>query len=164
MNKKPVGVWVRSTIDTFAGHKNYIYLCIKAMNTLVRYCKNKLPECVLIVILFFSILSFAGYTSHSQSKNQQTTQTELVHSGNYITRKRAISYKKAFEGKASNDVLINPCTKWTNALLLSYNQHIKVKLNNSSRQSNSYKTATYFLPLKTIPQSSDEDIFTMLIG
>ena len=133
------------------------------MNTQFTYQKDKLKKWLLTVTLLFSIFTFSGYASNQQSREQHTTQTELVISSNHKTCKRTVSYKKAFDLTSSSDFLINPYKSWTNALF-THKIITKVKLDSLSRQFYSHKSAAQFLQVKTIPQSSDEDIFATFIG
>ncbi|MGK7392484.1 MAG: hypothetical protein ACNS60_19170 [Candidatus Cyclobacteriaceae bacterium M2_1C_046] len=132
-------------------------------NTLFIYDKDKLTKWLLTVALFFSIFTFSGYAGYSQSRQQQATQTELVISNNHKTCKRTISFKKAFELTSCNDFLISTYKNWTNTLF-TYNILTKVKLDSISKQFCSYKSADRFPQVKTIPKSSDEDIFATFIG
>jgi len=131
-------------------------------NTRYTYHKDKLTKWLLTVTMFFSIFTFSGYAGDSQSRQQQPTQTEIVIS-NHKTWKRTIPFKKAFERISCNDFLVSNCKNWTNTLF-TYNILTKVKLDSISRQFCSHKPAGHFLQVKTIPQSSDEDIFTTFIG
>lgn len=136
---------------------------IEMMNTQFTYQKDKLKKWLLTVTLLFSIFTFSGYASNHQSREQHTTQTELVISSNHKTCKQTVSYKKAFDLTSSNDFLINPYKSRTNTLF-TYNILTKVKFDSLSRQFYSHKSTTPFLQVKTIPQSSDEDIFATFIG
>lgn len=136
----------------------------KMMNTQYTYHKSKQKKWLLTVTLLFSIFSILGYSGNLQSKNKQTTQTELVISSNYKPYKQhAVSYKKVYNSIVCNDYITSTSCSWKNAIL-SYNQQTKIRYNNISRQFNSYKAADCFLNVKTIPQSSDEDIFATFIG
>lgn len=130
-------------------------------NTQFTYHKDKLTKWLLTITLFFSIFTFLGYANNYQSRQQQATQTELVVSNNHKNCKRTTSFKKAFELISCNATLISTYKNWTNALL-TYNQQTKIKLDNISRQCCSHKSADHFLQVKTIPQSSDEDILQLL--
>jgi len=125
--------------------------------------KDKLTKWLLTITLLFSVFTFSGYASNSQSRQQQATQTELVISNNHKTCKRVISYKKYFELISYNDFLISTYISWANTLF-TYNILTKVKLDSISKQFYSYKSTGRFLQVKTIPKSSDEDIFVTFIG
>ncbi|SHG66412.1 hypothetical protein SAMN05443549_105273 [Flavobacterium fluvii] len=132
------------------------------MNTQYPY-KDKLTKWFLAVTLLLGIFAFSGYANNLQSRQLQTTQTELVVSNNHKICKRAISYKKGIE----LSLFISPQNSfdknWANALI-THNLLTKVKLDTISRQFYSHKPANLFLQVKTIPQSSDEDIFATYIG
>jgi hypothetical protein len=127
------------------------------------YYKGKLTKWLLTVTLFFSIFTFTGYAGHSQPGRQQATQTERVLSNHHKTCKRTISYKKAFAPSSCNDFIISPYKNWTNTLF-TYHLLTKVAFGSMSMRFLSQKPARHFLREKTIPQSSDEDIFTTFIG
>ena len=125
------------------------------------YHKDKLTKWLLMVTLFFSIFTFSGYSSNSQSKQKLATQSELLLSKNHKTGKRTISYKKAFELIRFYSYLNGQRTCWTNALL-TYNLLTKIKLNNISILF--IQVPPPFQQVKTIPRSSDENIFELYIG
>jgi len=127
------------------------------------YYKDRLTKWLLTVTLLFSIFTFSGYAGNSQSRQQETTQTELVVSNNHKICKQAISYKKGLELISFISPLNSSDKNWINSLI-TYNILTKVKLDNISRQFHSHKSADHFLQVKTIPQSSDEDIFDAFIG
>ena len=132
-------------------------------NARYTYHKDKLTKWLLTVTLFFSIFTFSGYVGNSQSRQQQATQTELVISNNHKTCKRTISYKKAFVLNGFSEPFNCLYKNWTNTLF-TYNILIKVNLDTISRQFYSHNPTDRFLQKKTIPQSSDEDIFVTFIG
>ncbi len=133
------------------------------MNTKFTNHKDRLTKWLLTVTLLFNIFTFSAYAGNSQSRQQQTAQTELVISNNHKTCERTISFQKALEFCSFNDFIINPDKNWTNALF-AYNHLTKVKLDNNSRQFYSHKHTDNFLQVKTIPQSSDENTFVIFIG
>jgi hypothetical protein len=126
-------------------------------NAQFTYHKGKLTKWLLAATLFFSIFTFSGYDGNYQSRYQQTTLTELVISNNHEACKRIISFEKAFGLITYIDFLTSPYKNWTNTLF-TYNILTKVKINSLSRQFYSHKSADCSLQVKTIPQSSDEDI------
>jgi hypothetical protein len=132
-------------------------------NAQFTYHKDKLTKCLLAAALLFSVFTFSGYDGNCQSSYKQTAKTELIFSNNCKTCKRTISYKKAFELIPYNDFLISPFKNRTNTLF-AYKILTKVKLDSISRRFYSHKSADCFLQVKTIPQSSDEDIFITFIG
>ncbi len=124
--------------------------------------KNRLTKWLLTVTLLFSVFTFSGYAGNSQSRQLETTHTELVVSSNPKIYKRAVSYKKGMELILFSP-LISSDKNWVNTLL-TYNLLTKVKLDTISRQYYSHKPVNHFLQVKTIPQNSDEDIFATFIG
>ncbi len=131
------------------------------INAPFTYHKVKQMKWLLTVTFLFSFFTFSGYPGHYQSR-QQATQTELVIS-NVKTCKRTISYKKAIEPNSSNHFLINPFIYRADTLY-AYNKLTHVKLTSVTRQSYSTKSFHRFLQVKTIPQSSDEDILVSFTG
>lgn len=123
--------------------------------------KSKLTQWLLRVTLIFAIFTVSGYAGNSEPIQQKGVQTELVISGNYKASKRTISYIKAFKLIRYNDQLTSTCNSWINTLF-TYNILTEVKFNSISRQFYSHRSASRFLPVKTIPQSTDEDIFVNL--
>lgn len=131
-------------------------------NTQVTYHINKLTKWLLAATLFFSIFGFSGYASNSQSK-QQATRTELVISNNHKICKRTISYYKTFKCISFNDLLNSSYKNWTDALF-AYNKLTRANLIHNSKLFYSHKPADHFLPVKTIPQNSDDYISATFIG
>jgi hypothetical protein len=132
------------------------------MNTTQYPYKDRLTNWLLTVTLLFGIFTFSGYAGNSQSRQFETTQTELVVSNNPKIYKQTISFKKGIE-LINFSPLISSDKNWTNALI-AYNLLTKVKQDNLSKQYYSHNPANHFLQVKTIPQSSDEDIFATFIG
>jgi hypothetical protein len=135
----------------------------KMRNIKHTYHKIKLTNWLLTVTLFFSFFTFSGYAGNFQSIQQKPTQTELVISNKRKSCKQVISYRKAFGLLIDNEFLISPYKNWTNALY-AYNILTKVKFDFISKQFNFLTFVDRFLQIKTIPQSSDEDIFATFIG
>jgi hypothetical protein len=137
-------------------------LSLITMKTQYPY-KDKLTKWLFTVTLLFSIFTFSGYAGNSQSRQLETNQTELVVSNYSKICKRAVSYKKGVELSHLISPLSNSDKNWIN-VLFTYNILAKVKLDNISRQFYYYVPTNHFLQVKTIPQSSDEDIFATFIG
>jgi hypothetical protein len=132
------------------------------MNSQYPY-KDKLTKWLFTVTLLFCIVTFSGHVGNSPSRQLQTTQTELVFSNNSKICKRTVSYKKGIELTHLISPLNSFDKNWINSLI-THNILTKVKLDNISRQFYSHKAVNHFLQVKTIPQSSDEDIFATFIG
>jgi hypothetical protein len=135
----------------------------KMKNTKHTYHKIKLKNWLLPVTLFFSFFTFSGYAGNFQSIQQKATQIELVILNNHKSCKQLISYKKAFGLLIDNIFSISPYKNWNN-ILHTCNVLTKVKFDSISKQFNFLKFVDHFLQIKTIPQSSDEDIFATFIG
>lgn len=125
--------------------------------------KENLTKWFLTVTLLLGIFASSGYANNLQSRQLQTTPTELVHPNNSKICTRAISYKKGIELSLFIAPLNSFDKNWTNALN-AYNLLTKVKLDNFSRLFYFHKPANLFLQVKIIPQNSDEDIFATYIG
>lgn len=132
-------------------------------NTQNTYQKSKLTKWLLTITLFFSVFTFSGYVGSYQSIKHQAIQTERLISNKYKTCKRTISYKKAFDFTSCNNILLSTYKNWANTLF-TYNTLTKVKFESISRQFYSHKFIGHFLQVKTIPKSSDEDVFVAFIG
>lgn len=126
------------------------------------YHKNKLTNWLLAATLFLSVFNASGYVGSYSAKQQQATQTELVIPNDLCkTFKRTASFKKAFVTKH----FYTPIHGLHNRAdaLFAYNVLNKVKLDRLSMQPELCSPASRFMPVKTIPQSSDEDLFIAFI-
>jgi hypothetical protein len=122
------------------------------------YYQNRMLKWLLSITLLFSVFSFSGYTGNSPLSHLQSTQTELVISKVQKTGKQTFSFKKAFELFHGNELALSPNINWSNALFAS-NLRTQVKLSSASKHFYTHVSGNRFLPEKTIPQSTDEDIY-----
>ena len=129
------------------------------MNQRLTYHKQKLSKSLLALSLFVSVFIFSPSTENSQSQVQQSTQTELVLAKNNKTAKRTISFLKAFQNKH-----LTSAEKYDIQALRMYNKLILVDLKTISKRLYSFKIPDRFVQIKTIPQGSDDPIFSFLIG
>jgi hypothetical protein len=136
---------------------------IEMTNTKYTYYKGNLTKWLLTVALFFSIISFAGYASNYNTSLQQVTKTERVLSNKIKTYKRTITFKNAFAYSLRKNSYSNTYKDWKNALIV-LDCLSKVKADDVARKFNLYIPYEQFRHVKTIPQSSKEDLFVPCIG
>jgi hypothetical protein len=123
----------------------------------LKYYKSNLSKWLLAVILLLSAFAFSGYSSNSNSLYQQKAQIELVCSVNKRTANQTASYKR----------LLHPGCKthrYEIGILLHHNRLTQTKLDYISKNLYSIPHTARFIQIKTIPQTSSEDIFTSITG
>lgn len=140
--------------------QNY-FLPLRKMKTQLRYPKSKLSNFLLVISIFFSVLTFSGNSGNSKSQEQQTTKTELVFSDNYKTGKRIISYKKGIALSPEYNSF-NKSKECEKPALSVYNKLTKVKFEANSKQLYSFKPAEPFFQVKTIPQNSTTEFYSAM--
>jgi len=141
----------------------FLSLFIILIQAKYTYQNNMMTKWLLAVTLIVNIFSISGYSDHYQSRLQKATKTELVISNHRKLGKRTVSYKKAVEN-ISFLAPLNSLYKSRKYQLSTHNTLTKVKLDNILRQYYTQKPDYPFLRPKTIPTSSDEDIFVSYIG
>lgn len=122
--------------------------------------KLLLVKWLLIPALFVSLFSFAGPVGQS-SLQPQKTQTEFVFSNTTKPRYKVADYKQQIPCPLR--ALDRTSIRYNNTLL-AYCRLSKVKFNRLSHQSVFITTRCLLRHIKTIPQSSDEDIAALPIG
>lgn len=141
--------------------QNY-FLPLRKMTSLSTYPKNGLSQFLLVLSLFFTLLTFSGYAGNSKSQEQETTKTELVFAHNYKTSKRIISNKQAISLSTEYNSF-SKSKKCEKPALSVYNKLIKVKFNANSIQLYSFKPALRFFQLKTIPKNSTKEFPSAIV-
>jgi len=121
------------------------------------FYKDNLSKFLLTLFLFVSIFACPGYIGNSKTFQQQKFQTELVCSNNNKAAKQTVAYKKSSVPLYKN-VLFNRSHQVETNTLLLHNSIAKVKFKHISKQCCITRIAKRFLQIKTIPQSSNEDI------
>jgi hypothetical protein len=127
------------------------------ISNLFAYYKHKLPNWLLTAGIFLGLFIFPGYTGNPLITRQQPTQTELVFSNNCKIAKRTIAYNRTLTSACKNKTF-NNTRKYEAIALLTSNRLIKVKLDNIFKLFYSGKIACWFIQIKRIPQSSNEDL------
>ena len=122
------------------------------------YNYKRLPAAFLLVIyLFFSFITIAGYRTSNDSGFQQNRLTALVScSYKSITTNKIASYKKypPTAKKITTDAL-----NFNLIVLLAHNRLIKVKLNYLSKNVNPALAPVLFVQKNIIPKSLEEHNF-----
>ncbi len=125
------------------------------------YHASRLSNWFLIAAFVLSVFSFSGYVGNDKTQ-LKTTQTEFVSS--YKTKKvrRTLSLTKAFAFVYSE---IPPLSilGYETHFLIAFNRLIKTQIDHSTKQCLSFKSIEQ-LHIKTIPQSTNEDIASALLG
>lgn len=133
------------------------------MNTCFTFRKDPALKWLLAVTMLFSIFTVSGYAGNAGPKQQQATQTELVLSSFHKAAGRTISYKRALGLLYATVPAIHPGSNWKNTLF-ACNLLGKVKLDRISGQYRASTPGISPAQVKTIPQSSDEDVTALFIG
>jgi hypothetical protein len=122
------------------------------------YRQNQLSKWLLAITLVCNCFIFQGTAFNSSSEQQKSIQTELIFSHKQKFHKRIIFFSKEFTPSTVKDYF----EKHGTTFLSRYNNLVTVKLVSLSKEMYSFQIADRFLQIKTIPQSSDEDIFSVL--
>ena len=128
------------------------------MTNVITYCKVKLSKWVFIATFFLSVFAFSGYTGNPQARQQKTIPTELVFCQKNKTPKRTYLFIKAVTPSLHYKVS-KQINEYESVFLSAYNRLAKVKYDNLSAKAFLIRPAHRFTQVKTIPQSSNEDIF-----
>jgi uncharacterized membrane protein YeiB len=131
-------------------------------NGFLKYRKDRLSKWLLTLTVLFSIFALLPSVDTSKSQ-QQKAQTELVCSFTKSSLAKTVAYKNV-NSSVDNNKKINNFQKYQTNSLLNYNRHIIVRLLSISKQFLKFENAIYFVQLKTIPKSSDEDNFISITG
>lgn len=117
---------------------------------------------MLAITLFLSVFTLGNYATGSQSREQQTVQTEQLWSDRYRPAKRIISYGAAFTPGSRLSVLKNNIYE-TNSLQLR-NRLDKVKFDHLSIQSCTFESAGHLMHIHMFSPGADDDIFSVVAG
>jgi len=125
--------------------------------------KKKSPAKIFFALSLLLALSFfPGNVSSAASPLQGLTKTELVLSRKIKTHCWAKLFNKNHNLKTHSK---SPASKINEAgILFAYNNLIKVKLDNLSRQHLLIKSPRFFSRIKTIPKTSKENHFISFEG
>ena len=131
-------------------------------NSFFVYRKDKFLKLLLTATVLCSI--FASLPSIDNCKHhQQNTQTELVYVFTKNPLAKTITFKNVNTPATKSKAITNFYTHQTTSLL-NYNRNMLIKLLSISTQHIEFKNTLYFVQLKTIPKSSDEDNFISIKG
>ena len=108
--------------------------------------------------MLLSVLAFSGYNNNSTLLNNKKAQTELVCSTKTKHNKFTVAFKKVTFA-SHKYTFLSYLSNYSINLLLTYNELIKVKFDNVSKQYQSIDRADKFLQLKIIPSNSSKEIF-----
>lgn len=117
---------------------------------------NTLSKWLLTTTLFLGLFTFSGNVSNVPSQQYQPPKTELIHFAR--NSKRTFSYKAVFALLYKVSVPSSVFKSLHLTLSLLHSKLVKTRLGaNLTLAIPCYCTASFF-HLKTIPQSSDEDV------
>jgi hypothetical protein len=122
--------------------------------------KSLLAKWLLISTLFVGLFAFTAPGGPS-SLQQQKAQIELVFSNRVKSGYRTAYYK--LRVVRSQSAFNRTCIQYSNTIS-AYGRLSKVKFDQLSQQPVFVSTCCLFRQVKTIPQSSGEDISAFLIG
>jgi hypothetical protein len=123
--------------------------------------KNKVSKGSMAFFLFFFLLVSPHNVSSSFSRQAFVTQTELISGIKNQNHKGVVSFNKVVTGTFllnQNSPIYHPGT------FQVFNRSIHVKFTAISKHIGTFQIAVRFLQIKTIPESSDEDNLSSLIG
>ena len=124
------------------------------------HCHKEVSTWLLTVTLFLGL--FACYTSNASSQQTESQKTELVVSIK-TNPKRAASYTRAFAQIHRG----NRCDfhqSEFDLLTCFHNRLFKTRIDENSRCVSSLRKPARFFQRKTLPQNTDEDLFTSSRG
>ena len=128
------------------------------MLKLKSYNYKQLPAAFLLVIyLFFSFITIAGYRTAADSVIRQNVQTELIFSAESTTNKEPGSYKKYLP--PAKGIIADDLKYWVITLFV-HNRLAKVKFNCRSRNLNPILSPFRFVQKKIIPKNLGEHSFS----
>ena len=137
------------------------YLCY-SMKDSQHHSHKKVSRWLLTVTLFLGLFAFAGYTSNTFSREKEAPTTELVVSPK-TNAKRVACYAGAFAQFHQG----NRCDfrqSEFDLLTCFHNRLLKTRIDQNSRCIFSLRKPARFFQRKTLPQTSDEDLFISLRG
>ncbi len=125
------------------------------------YRAGRLSNWFLIATFLLSVFSFSGYVSHAKITSK-TPQTEFVSSYKIKKVGRTLSLTKACAFVYTEIHPLSILGYETN-LLIPFNRLIKTQFDHNTKQCLSFKPIEQ-LHIKTIPQSTNKDIESALLG
>jgi len=126
------------------------------------YPKAWLANWLLRISLFCSVLTFSGFIDLSPPSAPNTTQTEVIFRGNDNPLK-TVSYKRACYF-VTNDIDLSLLLQRQTYALLIFNKKTQAAFKAASRQMYTIEKLHRFIPKKSIPQYSNSEDSTLLLG
>jgi hypothetical protein len=123
---------------------------------------RKLSLWVVVVIVLLTFFTFSGSSAYSSPKAAKAISGHLI-SG----QKKASAASILFREKTSHLAIKTPAYRGEERPVIistAFNLLQTLKFNHTTRQFNSLKIAFCLRQRKTIPQTSDEDLITFLLG
>jgi hypothetical protein len=116
--------------------------------------RDRISRYLLRAILLFGILGYSGY----RAPQSQSAITSISTNHQQFPHKRAICYRKAITLATNTNITYNARNVQIAFALLACHTLTRVKLIALSKQIYSLPLSHRYIHLKTIPQSSPEDI------
>ena len=132
------------------------------MTHIQTYLKGKLSNGLVIVTFLWSVFLFSGYVKEVPTA-QQTTPTEYVSSYKTKTTARSLCFAKAYTllYAQKHPLSING---YETHFLVAFNRFIKTEFDQITKQSLSFTHIIPFIANKILPQSSDGEPASPLLG
>lgn len=133
------------------------------------YRKNTFSKWLLSATLILSLFAFSGYATEPQPRQSQAAKTELVlchghpFGTTHFNSKRISCYRLLINAIDQRSAIGFYEPELDNAVL-QHARLIKTSLNSLTKHFLSFNPVARFHPLKTIPQSTDEDSFNSRKG
>ena len=126
------------------------------------YQKHSLTKLFFALAFLISPYFTPGYVNYTTAFLQQKAKTEVV-----VSYKAKIpNWIKSFHKKSNPKSITKPpaLKNYSADFLLAFNKLTKVRFDNLKQHSFLIKSPGCFYPLKTVPQSSNENDFISFIG
>ena len=132
------------------------------MTRIETYFKGKQSNWFVIVTFLWSVFLFSGYVNEVPTP-QQTTPTEYVSSYKTKTTARSLFFAKAYTllYAQKHPLSING---YETHFLVAFNRRIKIEFDYNTQKSLSFTHNIPFIVNKTMPQSTDDDPASPLLG
>ncbi len=122
--------------------------------------RSNLSKWLLALFLFFGLFTFSGLAIRTATAPSRTVQTEVFVGLNQKSSKRLTYYKQKRPSNLSSLPYFGISNTW---VLVAQHQHLQ-NLFKALAQNRNFVSLSYRLPLKTIPQSSNEAALHPTVG
>ncbi len=124
---------------------------------------SRISKWFLVFLISFSFSSFAGFVANNYSDYQQPTKTEQVVSkdNSYV---HGISLDQVITALFHENSRAKSDLNYALCISLYHERFAAVRLKNLTEQLTHFNSFTPFLPLKTIPEYSDQGPANLFIG